>query len=125
LRDRQDEIEAKGARVAAIGMGRPDMAAFFRDQFDIPFTLLVDHDKETYKALGIKKGTWFQISGPQNWPRFARAFLTGKGIAKPEQDVLQLGGLAIVEPGGEISFIHRSEASSDNLPIDDLLERLG
>ena len=110
--------------MVAIGMGHPDMAAFFRDQFDIPFTLLVDQEKETYKALGIQRGTWFQISGPQNWPRFARAFLSGKGVAKPEQDVLQLGGLAVVEPGGEISFIHRSEASSDNLPIDDLLEEL-
>ena len=124
MRDRQDEIEAEGAEVVAIGMGRPDMAAFFRDQFDIPFTLLVDQEKETYKALGIKKGTWFQISGPQNWPRFARAFLSGKGVARPEQDVLQLGGLAIVEPGGEISFIFHSEASSDNLPIDELLEKL-
>ena len=110
--------------MVAIGMGRPDMAAYFRDQFDVPFTLLVDHDKETYKALGIKRGNWFQVSGPQNWPRFARAFLSGQGVAKPEQDVLQMGGLAIVEPGGEVSFIFRSEASSDNLPIDDLLEEM-
>jgi hypothetical protein len=35
-----------------------------------------------------------------------------------------MGGLAVVEPGGEVGFIYRSEASSDNLPIDDLLEKL-
>lgn len=124
MRDRQGEIEAYGVRVVAIGMGRPDMAAYFRDQFEIPFTLLVDHEKETYRALGIKKGSWFQVSGPHNWPRFARAFLSGQGLAKPKQDPLQMGGLAIVEPGGEISYIFRSEASSDNLPIDDLLEEM-
>jgi hypothetical protein len=124
LRDREEEIQATGTRVVAIGMGRPEMAAYFRDQFDIPFTLLVDHTKETYRALGIKKGTWFQVSGPQNWPRFVRGILSGKGVAKPQQDPLQMGGVAVVEPGGEIAFIHRSEASSDNLPIDDLLDEL-
>ena len=124
MRDREEEIEATGTKVVAIGMGRPDMAAFFRDQFDIPFTLLVDHEKQTYRALQIKKGTWFDVSGPQNWARFAKAFLSGKGVAKPEQDPLQMGGVAVVQQGGRISFIHRSEASADNLPIDDLLEEL-
>ena len=124
MRDRQEEIEAEGVRVVAIGMGRPEMAAYFRDQFHIPFTLLVDHDKETYKALGIKKGNWLQVSGPQNWPRFAMGILTGKGLAAPKQDPLQMGGVALVEPGGSISFIHRSEASSDNLPIDTLLDEM-
>ena len=110
--------------MVAIGMGRPDMAAFFREQFDIPFTLLVDEHKETYKALGIKKGNWLQVSGPQHWPRFAKAFLSGHGGALPEQDALQMGGIAVVEPGGEVGFIHRSEDSGDNLPIDDLLVEL-
>ena len=124
MRDRREEIEAEGVGVVAIGMGRPEMAAYFRDQFDIPFTLLVDHDKETYKALGIRKGNWFQVSGPQNWPRFAMGMLTGKGFATPKQDPLQMGGVALVEPGGRIGFIYRSEASSDNLPIDDLLGKM-
>ena len=125
MRDRREDIASTGAQVVAIGMGRPDMAAHFRDQFDVPFTLLVDHDKQTYRALGIKRGNWLEIAGPQNWPRYARALLSGQGFARPQQDPQQMGGVAVVQPGGDVTFIYRSEASSDNLPIDDLIEELG
>lgn len=124
MRDRQDELKATSARVVAIGMGRPDMAAHFRDEFNIPFTLLVDHTKETYRALEIRRGSWWDVMGPPVWLHGAKAILQGQGVAKPQQDPQQLGGLAIVDPGGELRHIFRATASNENLPIDDLLTKL-
>jgi hypothetical protein len=124
LRDDQEEFQKRGAHVAAIGMGRPDMAAHFKKEFEIPFTLLVDHDQETYKTVEIKRGSQWEVAGPRVWGRYAKGLLTGKGVALPKQDVLQLGGVAVVDTKGKVLFLHRSETSADNAPVEKLLEAL-
>jgi len=105
-------------------MGRPDMAAHFQQTQDIPFTLLVDDTKETYRILEIRRGSAMDVIGPKVWLRGAKNILTGKGQALPQQDPLQLGGTAVVAPGGEIRYLHRAGTSSDNAPIAALLEAL-
>jgi len=124
LRDRYDEIRAAGADVAAIGMGDPRMAAAFKDSYQVPFPLLVDHRKETYRAAEVKRGNLFEVAGPKVWLRTAKNIVTGKPQGKPQQDAFQLGATAIVERGGGIRYMHLSEDSADNIPINLLLDRL-
>jgi peroxiredoxin len=124
LRGSYGDFKAKGADVVAIGMGRPDMAADFRDKQAIPFRLLVDHDKETYRLLEMKRGGLMDVVGPAVWWRGAKGILSGHGVATPKQDPYQMGGVAVVAAGGEISYIHRSEEASDNIPVEDLLKNV-
>lgn len=124
MRDRFDELSATGANFAAIGMGRVDMAAYFRDEFQIPFPLLVDHKRETYRALDIRRGTWWDVVGPHMWLDFTKRLIKGQASTKVQNDPLQLGGLAIVEPGGSIRKIHRAGNPADNMPVDELLALL-
>lgn len=118
---RQQEFEAKGAGLAAIGMGIPEMAADFRDKQGIDFPLLVDRTKQTYRALEMKKGSLWDVLGPKNWMRFARDLAAGHGIDKPKQDPLQMGGVIVVEPGGEIRYTFRASAAVDNPSVDEVL----
>ncbi len=124
MRDRIDEFEALGARVVSIGMGRPEMAADFRDQQEIPFLLLVDRTKETYRILGLGRASLMQLLGPQGWLRFAKGVVAGHGVGTPKQDPYQLGGAVVLAEGGEIKHVHRAAAAPDNLPVDDLLAAL-
>ena len=124
MRDRAEDFAAADVEVTAIGMGRPEMAAHFRESQEVPFRLLVDHDRETYKALGIRRANLMQVVGPSVWLRFGKGLLTGKGVAPAKQDPLQLGGTIVVDAGGTILYQHRSDNSSDNAPIDDLLGAL-
>lgn len=105
-------------------MGRVDMAAHFRDEFDIPFTLLVDHDRLTYRALEIKRGTLWDVMGPHMWWDFTRRLLKGQAPKGVQADPLQLGGLAVISTTGTIEKLHRADDPADNLPIDDLLKLL-
>jgi peroxiredoxin len=124
LRDHYDEIRSLRADVVAIGLGRPDMAAFFRNEFDIPFRLFVDPGKRSYKLLKLRRSGWSGVMSPAVWMRGAQSILKGRGIAKPKQDPLQLGGAVVVDTGGEITFVHRAGDSSDNVPIEKLLDAL-
>jgi hypothetical protein len=124
LSERYEEIRAKGADVVAIGMGRVDMAAHFAETRSIPFRLLVDHDRETYRALGLKVGTWLDAAGPKVWMRGIKGTLSGHPSSLPKQDPKQMGGVMVVETGGGVVYLHRADDSSDNPPIDDVLAAL-
>ena len=124
MRGDYDEFQSRGAEIAAIGMGRPDMAAYFKEQFEIPFRLLVDQDQATYRAVEIRRGNQWEVAGPHVWLRYAKGLLTGKGVSFPKQDPLQMGGVAVVETDGKVLFMHRGETSADNAPVEKLLEAL-
>ncbi len=124
LRDAYPAITAKGAEVAAIGMGWPAMAAHFRDEHEVPFPLLVDHDKKTYRMIEMKRGSTWEVMGPPVWWRGIKGLIEGHLMKKPKQDPFQMGGVAVVAPGGTLRFVHRSSDSSDNAPVERLLEAL-
>lgn len=126
MRDRYEEFEAKGANVAAIGMGLTAMAADFKAKQDIPFPLLIDRRRETHRALELKRGNLLEIVGPKQVARGIKGLLTGstQGRPAPKQDVLQLGGSLVIAPGGKVLYMHRAAGSDDNAPIDDLVGAL-
>lgn len=125
MRSRYDEIVAAGGSVVAIGMGQVPMAAHFRDEQEIPFPLIVDRTKQTYRALEIQKGGIASVMGPTVWLKAAMNMFKGhRPVKKPKQDPFQLGATAIVKAGGEISHLHRAGDSSDNYPVDDVIEEL-
>lgn len=96
------------------------MAAHFKREFDIPFPLLVDHDRETYRALKLGRANPWNIYGPPVWIEGIRSILN-YGNKIPKQDPFQLGGAVVVEKGGEPLFVYRSKASSDVPPIDRMI----
>ena len=124
MRDHYQDFVRAGANLLAIGMGVPEMAAHFRDSQEIPFPLLVDHTRQSYRALGIRRGSLIDVVGPKFWARGAVSILTGRGQGVPKQDPLQLGGAIVVETGGRVRYVHRAKTSSDNPKPEELLEHL-
>ena len=122
MRTRYDEIKEKGAELVSIGMGWPAAAADFREQYEVPFPLIVDHTKETYRALEMGRGSLWQILGPPVWIRSVRSLLAGHGMtSKPKQDPLQLGGVVVADKGGDVVYRYASKISSDNPPTDEVI----
>lgn len=105
-----------------IGMGASETARRFKEEFSLPFTVLVDKKRESYRMLGLKRGSISEVMGPRVWAKGIKS-LAKHGQGVPKEDPYQLGGVAIVKDG-KVSFVHCSETSSDNLSIDTLLEAL-
>ncbi len=105
-------------------MGSIQAAAGFRDEARIPFPLLVDDDKQSYRALDLKRGSPMQLLGPDVIARGVKSRLRGHRTARPRQDPLQLGGALVVAPGGEATFEHRNRTSADHAPIEAMLESI-
>jgi hypothetical protein len=125
LRDHYGEIQARGAEVIAIGMGIPEMAKDFRDKRKIPFPLLIDRERISYKSLSLKRGNANEVYGPAVVARGSLKFLKNlQGLPPKETDRMQLGAVAVVDKGGDILFIHRSKTAADNFPVAQVIEAL-
>ena len=125
MRTRYDEIKERGGELVAIGMGWPAAAADFREQFNVPFPLIVDHTKETYRALELGRASLAQLIGPGVLLRGAKSLLSGHGMtAKPKEDPTQLGGVVVADKGGSILYRYVSKTQADNPPTDEVIAAL-
>jgi hypothetical protein len=79
-----------------------------------------DVDRALYRALGFGRGSFARVwLDPRVWARYARLLAGGRRVAgRPDQDTLQLGGDAVVAPGGEITWLYRSRGPDDRPPVD-------
>lgn len=118
MRDRYQDFSR--VNLAAIGMGWPAMAAHFKEEQQIQFPLLVDHKKETYRALNMKKSSAWNVYGPPVWIEGLKS-IAKHGNRIPKQDPMQLGGIVVAAPGGEILYTFRAGASSHIAPLDEVL----
>ena len=102
------------------------MAADFKKKFDIPFLLLVDQRRDSYKAFGLLRGNATQVFGPGVVARGTLSVLKGniQGLPPKGTDRMQLGGVAVVDKGGDVLFVHRSKTAADNIPLDEIVAAL-
>ena len=103
-------------------MGATETARQFKEQQRLPFPVLVDKKRESYRLLGLKRGGFSEVMGPRVWGKGLKSILRhGQGI--PKEDPYQLGGVAVIKDG-KVTFVHRSTTSSDNLSIDRLVAEI-
>jgi hypothetical protein len=123
------EFEARDASVVAIGQGTGEQAAHYAEKWGIGFPILGDPKAAAYQAFGMLRGSWWTVLG--------RSMLTDpletmrlmfeadmRGAALPAADVLRLPGIAVVERGGTLRFLYKSQEPSDLPPNADVLAAL-
>jgi hypothetical protein len=124
LRAHQSEIESRGARVAAIGLGGMEYAQAFHQETGIDFPLLVDGEMSSYHALGLKKANIFHLFRGDNFARRKQARAAGHRQHRLGKDPFQLGGTFVFLPGNVDRFTHVSETFSDTAPLDRVIAAL-
>lgn len=113
-----DDFEKRGVQVVAIGQGTGEQAAQFAEKWGVAIPILGDVRGAAYQAFGMLRGSW--------WTVVVRSLLTDpvetvrligqadmKGAALPAADVLRLPGVAIIEQGGRMRFLHKARETSD------------
>ena len=124
MREHEQEIRDAGATLAAIGLGDAHYARLFREETGIPFPLLVDEERRTYKAAGLKKGNLFHLLRGDNFEARGEAKAAGHRQHKLGKDPFQLGGSFVFAPGDRDLFAHVSETFGDNAPVPQVLAAL-
>jgi hypothetical protein len=123
------EILARGARVVAVGQGTGEEAARFCHDLAVEFPCMGDPEKRAYRAFELSRDGWWNVTFKPfledpvlAWSRIRHASL--KGSMMRHTDVLQLGGVAIVDRQGIVRFLHRSTRTDDLPDTADVIAQL-
>jgi hypothetical protein len=121
LREHEDEFRRKGWRLVAIGLGDPKYARLFREKTGITFPLLLDENRQAYKAIGLRKASLLHLLRRDNMQARKRAKAAGHKQHRLGKDPFQLGGSFVFAPGNVDRFVHLSKTFGDNASPAELL----
>ncbi len=129
MRRHYPEFRARGVEVAAVGQGTGEEAARFCRGLGVESPCLGDPGRGAYRAFGLLRDGWWNVTAKPfledpglAWRRIRNASL--KGSLMRHTDVLQLGGVAIVDTQGVLRYLHVSRRTDDLPPMPDVLAEL-
>jgi dehydrogenase/reductase SDR family protein 12 len=123
LRDRIDDIRARGAELAIVGNGAAHFARAFREDFGLDGALLVDPELRAYRAAGLRRGR-VELLSPRLPLHALRALRSGARQVAVQGDPWQLGGVFVIRPGGALAYHYASREAGDHPPVDAVLAAL-
>lgn len=101
----------------------PDRLSAYQANHDLPFTVLRDQDRSAYHAFGLGRGSVRRVWGRRAASRYLELFRTDglRGLARPTEDTLQLGGDFVVDPDGNLAWGFWGQGPDDRPTIDELV----
>lgn len=121
MREAYPAIQQAGAEVAAIGNGTPEEAARLKQAQDLPFALLTDPGRASYKAAGLRDSVGASLS-PKLVLNGLRAFKQGFRQGRIQGSALQQGGVLVLDVGGAVLARHVSSTGGDHPPNEWILD---
>ena len=113
MREHESAFRDAGARLAAVGLGDRQYARFFREETGITFPLLIDEQREAYRAAGLRSANLLHLLRRDNARARARARAAGHRQHRLGKNPFQLGGSFVFGPGDVDLFAHVSETFGD------------
>ena len=91
------------------------------EELELPYAFHHDPDRTAYGALGMGRGTWWQVYGPGTWWTYVRLLLGGHRLRRTTVDGGQLGGDVVIDADGRIALAHASRTPVDRPTVAELL----
>lgn len=123
LHGAKDEIAQAGGNLVAIGNGKPEHVAKFREKTGYAGKIYCDPSRKTYRAVGLTSGLWRTL-GPRALGKAGAAKKRGSRQTKVRGHAFQQGGALIISPPDKVLLHHVNEHSGDNVPPDVILAAL-
>jgi peroxiredoxin len=121
LRRDKKKYAAAEVQIVLVGLGAPEKAKQFRTELDLPFTVLCDPAKTSYQAFGLTRrmsiGREARLQGVMQ----VIGDIARYGGALTEQDMVQLGGVFVVDRTGHVRFAYTAMRAADRPTLEDVL----
>ena len=104
-----------------------DAAAYARayaEKTQLPWPLLLDHDRQLYHAYGMEQGDRWDVWGWSSWKVYAQLLWKGRRLQRPTGDTRQLGGDVIVDPDAIVRLHWVGSGPADRPSIQLLLDTI-
>ena len=121
MRQREKELESLSVHVKVVTFDGDFMARSYAQDTNLNWPLLLDTNRELYRAYQMERGSWWSISNPLAIFRYVTLILRGWFPGQPGRDLRQMGGDVVVDPAGIIRLHHVSCQPHDRPSIETLL----
>jgi AhpC/TSA antioxidant enzyme len=108
------QADAGYPRVILVGQGNEAEGQAFVNEYWPDVAMICDPDKSLYQAMGLGKGSIYQMFGPSVWACGVRASLKGNFIGKPVGDPWTMPGVFVVDAVGTIRWQHTFDHAGDH-----------
>lgn len=113
LRQYQDELKQLKTRVYLVSYESNELAMRYIDQLNLDWPLLMDPDRDLYRAYGMSSIKLWEILKPASMWRYWKLIQRGEPIQKPGSDWRQAGGNVVVDPQQIVRLHHVSQSPHD------------
>ncbi|MFT7599101.1 MAG: hypothetical protein ACI8TP_002026 [Acidimicrobiales bacterium] len=124
MRERQAELDAHDITVVVITFTKPRNLATYRRRFTEPFTVVTDQDLLLYQALGFGRGSPLRVWGWRAARKYIELMRKGARPEKSNEDTLQLGGNALLDANGRLSWVYSGAGPDDRPSIDEIVAQI-
>jgi len=122
VRARREELG--DSEIVVVTFANARVLPGYRRRFADPFTVVSDHDRLTYRALGFGRGTFWRVWGWKVAVKYFELLRSGRRLEKgePEADTRQLGGNAVIGRDGRLAWIYAGAGPDDRPTVDEVID---
>jgi hypothetical protein len=122
LRQHSREFESHATNVAVVTFDSAVIARGYADRTGMLWPLLLDNERQLYRAYGMEQGGMWDVWGWSSWKTYAKLLWKGRRLQRPTGDTRQLGGDVIVDPTGIVRLQWIGSGPADRPSVEFLLE---
>ncbi len=111
MRDYVPRVHAAGGELVVLGNGAAQQAAWFVEDFGMETPVVTDPDLVSHRIVGARKP---MIMDPRSMLRAAGAMRAGFRQTKTMGSAMQLGGVFVITPEGEMPYRYLSRFAGDH-----------
>ena len=100
------------------------LARQYLEETGLEWPLLVDENRELYRAYGMLEADFWDVWGPRTWLAYLKEMLRGRLPKKSSGDILQRGGDVLIDPGGIVRLHHVGRGPADRPKVNTILQAL-
>jgi peroxiredoxin len=124
LCEHRSEFSDLDTRILIISFGTFATVEQWLNETCPDFTVLLDREREVYRAYQLERSYWRSRSLRTRWVYF-KAWLAGKKTHESHgDDTSQLGGDFVVDRSGILRLVHRSYDPMDRPSVEELMKAL-
>jgi peroxiredoxin len=123
LREHEDKFRHQKIQVRIVTFDNDSRAHAYANKFQSDWPLLIDADRNLYRAYGFEKASWWDLYNPVSIVKYLWLMATGTMPGKPGDDWHQLGGNVLIDPEGTVRLIHASAGPHDRPTAAEILKR--
>ncbi len=122
MRERKNELSTNNIKVVVVTFEAGFLARRYMEENSLEWPLLVDANRELYRAYGMLDAGFWDVWGPSTWWAYLKEIVRGHLPQKSSGDLRQRGGDVLIDPQGIVRLHHVGSGPADRPQVDTILQ---